>query len=55
MVWAIDLNDGTSIDALGKGLGRPKALVSPDISGQMGSDLGTGSFNLTEQMLKDEL
>ena len=24
MIWAIDLDDGTLIDALGKGLGRPK-------------------------------
>lgn len=55
MVWAIDLDDGSSIGALGKALGRPKASVSPDVSGQMGSDLGTGPFNFTEQMSKVEL
>jgi chitinase len=27
MVWAIDLDDGTMIEALGKGMKRKKALV----------------------------
>lgn len=27
MVWAIDLDDGTLIDALGSNLSRPKASV----------------------------
>ncbi|CAG8979165.1 hypothetical protein HYALB_00000299 [Hymenoscyphus albidus] len=53
MIWAIDLDDGSSIDALGKGLGRPKANVTADLSGLPGSDLGTGPLNLTDQMLRE--
>ncbi|KAF5614762.1 killer toxin subunits alpha beta [Fusarium sp. NRRL 52700] len=29
MVWAIDLDDGTLIEALGKGMKRKRARVSP--------------------------
>lgn len=31
MVWAIDLDDGTMIKALSKGMKRKKSLVSPPV------------------------
>ncbi|KAF5635714.1 glycoside hydrolase family 18 [Fusarium sp. NRRL 25303] len=49
MVWAIDLDDGTLIEALGKGIKRKKAQVSPpqrDVT-----CFGTGSLG----KIKDEL
>lgn len=30
MIWAIDLDDGTLIDALGSNLGRDKDSILPD-------------------------
>lgn len=49
MVWAIDLDDGTLIEALGKGIKRKKAQVSPpqrDVT-----CFGTGTLG----KIKDEL
>ena len=40
MVWAVDLDDGTLIDALGANLNRPKAEVYEEIF--MECDMGTG-------------
>lgn len=33
MVWAIDLDDGSMINALGSNLNRPKAVVAEDVVG----------------------
>lgn len=41
MVWAIDLDDGTLIDALGANMGRKKRKVPPQAP-LWGSDLGSG-------------
>ncbi len=41
MVWAIDLDDGTLIGALGSNLNRPKATVYP-WKGFPECGLGTG-------------
>lgn len=32
MVWAIDLDDGSLVDALGESLGRPKSLKLPEVA-----------------------
>ena len=42
MVWAIDLDDGTLINALGANMGRHKKDVPPDAPLWGGPDLGTG-------------
>ncbi|KAL8801880.1 MAG: hypothetical protein Q9182_004169 [Xanthomendoza sp. 2 TL-2023] len=42
MIWAIDLDDGTLIDALGANMGRPKQKTFPDAPIWGGTDLGTG-------------
>ncbi|KAL2068496.1 hypothetical protein VTL71DRAFT_14833 [Oculimacula yallundae] len=41
MIWAVDLDDGTEIDALGKGFGRPKKRISPQPGARQLSDLGS--------------
>lgn len=41
MVWAIDLDDGTLVNALGSNLNRPKAVVVNSTS--YVCNLGTGS------------
>lgn len=46
MVWAIDLDDGTLINALGSNMARPKAEIYPDIP-YYTPDFGT-SWDLTE-------
>ena len=47
MVWAIDLDDGTLIEALGKGMKRKKSRTSPPQ--KVVSCFGTGNID------KDEL
>lgn len=39
-MWAIDLDDGTLIEALGENLGREKSSVFPDVPINL-PDLGT--------------
>jgi hypothetical protein len=47
MVWAIDLDDGTLIEGLGKGMKRKKSSVSPPQ--KVVSCFGSGNID------KDEL
>lgn len=41
MVWAVDLDDGTLIDALGSNMGRKKKHIPPMPSIWNGGDLGS--------------
>ena len=41
MIWAIDLDDGSLIDALGSNMGRKKKSIAPEAP-LGGPDLGTG-------------
>lgn len=50
MIWAVDLDDGTYIDSLGKGFTRPKQKIYPD-AGYGGSDLGSGGLNASVPLL----
>ena len=43
MVWAVDLDDGTLIDALGENLGRHKKLELPDM-GHLVPCFGAGGW-----------
>ncbi|KAK2760017.1 hypothetical protein FQN54_002753 [Arachnomyces sp. PD_36] len=45
MVWAIDLDDGTLIKALGSNLAREKELVFPEVPDYLVPDLGTGGYD----------
>ncbi|KAL8761316.1 MAG: hypothetical protein Q9184_002558 [Pyrenodesmia sp. 2 TL-2023] len=42
MVWAVDLDDGSLIDALGANMGRQKKKTPPEAPISGGGDLGTG-------------
>lgn len=48
MVWAIDLDNGTTIDELGENLNREKEVVytEDELNGDVG-DLGTPMLNTT--------